>query len=59
MKDPDLLRAFFRAAFVRDPLDEALAAPGVSERVMELGGDWRDEPVPAPPREDLVAIANG
>ena len=59
MKDPDLLRAFFRAAFVLDPLDEALAAPGVSERVMELGADWRDEPVPAPPREELVAIANG
>ena len=59
MKDPDLLRAFFRAAFVLDPLDEALAAPGMSERAMELGADWRDEPVPAPPRGELVAIANG
>jgi 2-polyprenyl-6-methoxyphenol hydroxylase-like FAD-dependent oxidoreductase len=59
MKDPDLLRAFFRAAFVLDPLDEALAAPGMSERVMELGADWREESVPAPPREELVAIANG
>jgi hypothetical protein len=53
------LRAFFRAAFVLDPLDEALAAPGMSERAMELGADWRDEPVPAPPRGELVAIANG
>jgi hypothetical protein len=31
----------------------------MSERVMELGADWRDEPVAAPPREELVAIANG
>ena len=59
MKDSDLLRAFFRAAFVLDPLDEAMAAPGISERVMKLGADWREESVPAPPREELVAIANG
>jgi hypothetical protein len=59
MKDPDLLRASLRSAFVLDPLDEALAVPGMSERVMELGAGWRDESVPAPPREELVAIANG
>jgi 2-polyprenyl-6-methoxyphenol hydroxylase-like FAD-dependent oxidoreductase len=58
-KDPDLLRAFLRAAFVLDPLHEALAAPGMTERVMDLGAGWRDEPVPAPPREELVAIAKG
>jgi 2-polyprenyl-6-methoxyphenol hydroxylase-like FAD-dependent oxidoreductase len=59
MKDPDLLRVFMRSAFVLDPLETALAAPGVSERVMELGADWREVPVPAPPRDELVAIANG
>ena len=58
MKDPDLLRVFLRAAFVLDPLEEALAAPGVAERVLELGADWREVPVPAPPREELVAIAS-
>jgi hypothetical protein len=58
-RDPDLLRVFLRAAFVLDPLDEALAAPGMRERVMEVGADWRETPVPAPPREELVAIANG
>jgi flavin-dependent dehydrogenase len=58
-KDPDLPRTFLRAAFVLDPLHEALAAPGMSERVMELGADWRNEPVLAPPRDELVAIANG
>jgi 2-polyprenyl-6-methoxyphenol hydroxylase-like FAD-dependent oxidoreductase len=58
-RDPDLLRVFLRAAFVLDPLDEALAAPGMRERVMEVGAYWRETPVPAPPREELVAIANG
>jgi 2-polyprenyl-6-methoxyphenol hydroxylase-like FAD-dependent oxidoreductase len=58
-KDPDLLRAVLRASFVFEPLEETLAAPGVAERVLELGADWRQVPVPAPPREELVAIANG
>jgi hypothetical protein len=59
MKTPDLLRVLFRAAFVLDPLDEALAAPGLMERVMDLLAGCRDEPpVPAPSREELVAIAS-
>jgi len=57
-KDPDCLRAFIRAAFVLDPLDRALSAPGFAEKVMQLGRDWRDDPVPAPGRGDLVALAN-
>jgi hypothetical protein len=57
-KDPDLLRAVMRASFVFAPLEETLAAPGVAERVLELGAGWRQVPVPAPPREELVAIAN-
>ncbi len=58
-KDPDCLRTFIRAGFVLDPLDEALSTPGTVEKIMDLGGNWRDEPVPAPGREDLVALANG
>jgi flavin-dependent dehydrogenase len=59
MADQDLLRASIRAAFVLDSLDEALADPEAAERVMALGGDWRARPVPAPPRDELVAIASG
>lgn len=59
MRDPDLLRMAIRAALVLDPLDQAMAAPGMTERIMELGADWREVPVNAPPREDLVTIANG
>ena len=58
-KDPDLLRMGIRAALVLDPLDEALAVPGVRERIMQLGGDWREQPIPAPSREELVELANG
>jgi len=58
LQDPDLLRIFLRANFVLDPLDEALATPDVTARVVSLGGGWRDIPVPAPPRGELVAIAN-
>ncbi|MDE3087070.1 MAG: FAD-dependent oxidoreductase [Acidobacteriota bacterium] len=59
MADADLLRASIRAAFVLDPLDEVLADPAVAARVMALGGDWRERPVPAPSRHELVALANG
>jgi 2-polyprenyl-6-methoxyphenol hydroxylase-like FAD-dependent oxidoreductase len=58
-REPDLVRVFLRAAFVLDPLDEALSAPGMREMVMEIGADWRKVDVPAPPREELVMIANG
>jgi flavin-dependent dehydrogenase len=57
-KDPDLLRVLLRAVLVIDPLEDALAAPGVRERILELGGDWRDQPLPAPSRHELVTLAN-
>ena len=59
VKDPDVLRLFVRANLVMARLDEALADRPLVERAVELGGDWRDEPVMAPGREELVALANG
>ena len=58
-KDPDLMRLFVRANLVMGRLDEALADRSLVERVLELGGGWRDEPVMAPGRQELVALANG
>jgi 2-polyprenyl-6-methoxyphenol hydroxylase-like FAD-dependent oxidoreductase len=58
MKDPDLLRANLRANMVLQPLEEALGG-GLAERALELGAGWRDEPIPAPSRDELVAIAAG
>jgi hypothetical protein len=57
-KDPDCLRAAIRAVMVLDPLERALSRPGLREKIASLGGDWRQEPVPAPAREELVALAN-
>jgi 2-polyprenyl-6-methoxyphenol hydroxylase-like FAD-dependent oxidoreductase len=58
-KDADLLRVFVRSALVVEPIDAALADPAVVERINELGSNWRDEPIPAPSREELVALASG
>jgi 2-polyprenyl-6-methoxyphenol hydroxylase-like FAD-dependent oxidoreductase len=57
-KDPDCLRAAIRAVMVLDPLERALSRPGLREKIASLGRDWRQEPVPAPAREELVALAN-
>jgi hypothetical protein len=57
-QDPDLLRLHSCAVGVLDLLDLALAIPGVVERITDLAGDRQAEPVPAPGRDQLVAIAN-
>ena len=57
-RDPECLRVFVRAALMIEPLDESLASDGVADRIRELGADWRHEPVPAPGRDQLVALAN-
>jgi 2-polyprenyl-6-methoxyphenol hydroxylase-like FAD-dependent oxidoreductase len=58
-RDPDCLRAFLRANLVLDPIDTVLGDTALMDKVAELGAGWREEPVPAPPREDIVALANG
>jgi hypothetical protein len=39
-------------------LGTALSTPAVVERITDLAGDWQAEPVPAPGRNELVAIEN-
>jgi 2-polyprenyl-6-methoxyphenol hydroxylase-like FAD-dependent oxidoreductase len=56
-KDPAVLRAFLRIAGVLDTPDDVLAEPGLFERVVAAGGDWRHEQPPAPDRATLVALA--
>ena len=46
--DPDSLRFFVRAALLLEPLEDSLASDSVADRVMSLGADWRDRPIPAP-----------
>lgn len=58
-KDPDLFRAFLKVAGVLACPEEVLSEPGVLDKVIELGAGWRDDPVFAPTREELLAIVAG
>jgi flavin-dependent dehydrogenase len=58
-KDPDCLRGFVGAAMVLDREADVLARPGLLEKVTSLGGGWRNEPIPAPSREGLLAAMAG
>ncbi len=55
-QDVDILRAFLKVAGVLELPAEVMAAPGMFEKVIERGAGWRDAEVPAPTREELVAI---
>jgi 2-polyprenyl-6-methoxyphenol hydroxylase-like FAD-dependent oxidoreductase len=55
-KDPEMLRAFLSLAGVLALPEEILSRPGVLERAVELGGGWRDEALPGPSRDELVAL---
>ena len=56
-QDPDALRAFMSIVGVLELPDVALARPGLMDKVIELGADWRDEPAIGPSRDELVALA--
>jgi 2-polyprenyl-6-methoxyphenol hydroxylase-like FAD-dependent oxidoreductase len=56
-KDPEVLRALLELVGVLSLPEEIFARPGLLERVIELGSGWRDEQIPGPSREELVAIA--
>lgn len=58
-KDGEMLRARLRIAGLLQPIDEVLAAPGVAERVIELGADWRDEPTFGATREEFSRALAG
>ena len=58
-KDGEMLRARLRIAGLLQDKDEVFATPGVVERVLELGGGWRDEPTFGPDRAELLAILAG
>jgi len=57
-KDPDLLRIFIRGALVLERPRDALSRLDLIDRVSEVGGAWRDEPMAAPDRDELVRLAS-
>jgi len=58
-QDPDCLRAMLSTVGVLRTPAEALAAPGLADKVAALGGGWRHAPAFGPSRAELVSIATG
>jgi 2-polyprenyl-6-methoxyphenol hydroxylase-like FAD-dependent oxidoreductase len=54
-EDPDVLRGALRIAGMLDTAEEVLGEPGMAEKVVRAGADWRDAPLVGPDREELVA----
>ena len=59
VKDPDCLRAFVSVAMVLSRPADVMARPGLLDKVSDLGAGWRDEPVPAPSRAELLSVVAG
>ncbi len=58
-KDPDCLRGFVSVAMALNREADVLSRPGMLEKVTALGAGWRDEPIPAPSRGDLLSTVAG
>jgi 2-polyprenyl-6-methoxyphenol hydroxylase-like FAD-dependent oxidoreductase len=57
--DPDVLRGFLDVALTLDLPQDVMARPGLFEKVIEFGADWRTQEAIGPNRDQLVALASG
>ena len=57
LKDPDVFRGYMDIVSVLELPEVVLARPGILEKVIELGADWRNETAIGPNRDELVAMA--
>jgi flavin-dependent dehydrogenase len=58
-KDPDCLRGFVSVAMVLSRAGDVAARPGLLDKVIDFGAGWREEPIPAPSRAELLSIVGG
>jgi 2-polyprenyl-6-methoxyphenol hydroxylase-like FAD-dependent oxidoreductase len=58
-RDPDVLRGLLDIIGVLDLPQHVMARPGLFEKVIELGADWRTQEAIGPHRDQLVAMASG
>jgi len=58
-KDPDCLRGFVSVAMVLSRAADVTSRPGLLDKIIALGAGWRDEPIPAPSRAELLSIVGG
>jgi len=56
-QDPECLRAFVSIVSVLGTPDEVLARPGLLDKVLSAGADWREAERLGPSRSELVSIA--
>lgn len=57
-RDPDVFRAMLDVSAVLETPHAVFSRPGVFEKVMEYGADWRDEPSVGPDRDELLALSS-
>jgi 2-polyprenyl-6-methoxyphenol hydroxylase-like FAD-dependent oxidoreductase len=58
-RDPDVLRGFLDIVGVLDLPQVVMARPGLFEKVIAFGADWRTKKAIGPNRDQLVAMASG
>ena len=56
--DGDVLRGLLRFAGLLDTADEMLGQPGFLDKVIEVGGGWRDAPPLGPSRSELLEVVH-
>ncbi len=54
-----MFRAFLKVVAVLGVPETCWRSPGMFDKVVELGSSWRDDPIFAPTREELLAIVAG
>jgi 2-polyprenyl-6-methoxyphenol hydroxylase-like FAD-dependent oxidoreductase len=57
-RDPDCVRATFDIRFVLRTPEQVFAQPGLRDKTLELGSDWRGEPASGPAREKILALVS-
>jgi len=55
-KDPEMLRHTLEVVGALELPEEIFSQPGVAERTMAMGGDWRTNELPGPDRDSLVKV---
>ena len=58
-RDPDCVRANCDIRFVLQPPAEVFARPGLRDKTLTLGSDWRDEAPFGPTRKQILALVSG
>jgi flavin-dependent dehydrogenase len=56
VKDPDCLRGSVSIAMALSRAADVTARAGLLDKIIALGAGWREEPVPAPSRAELLSI---